>query len=1317
MRQEYDFNATDKMYKYHFKRWKFRKNMTQREALKHEADAVAGRGVVLPVANGRELGSQRLKMRIHKLNSPDIFTPTQLALRTVVDHSRERLKSWDLPNYKPGNTATETWAAVACLAAYAISTKTRAEANYKALAKAATGFGTILQRQEPTLVWSTCTVIIQLFEVMPDVAIAFINVVLYFCIDQLRDSDPLRLFWVAVLRTDKNDVPRLIAQITATQIDFLRQEVGVTNTFVMKYIKSAAKYLHDHHLITPDEAHAQIHSIILALQLEMRTSGPDTSITTKNSFISASIFKACIYLDDKQWDDVLQILDSIEPEIQANNGIDPAQVVNYYEVKAEMLMERGDSGRDDYVYSERFYNIALATAQQRLYDTMPGRIGYCFLALVKYYERVENAEKLEELRAQYNEHLKRVADGEAPNTVEAQSNVHVEPVLGDKPDAFPLTEQNIRSYMSGSTNQVSDALSTATDPYSDIFSTPMDQTSDDFSSVLDHVSDVISCSMEQFSEFSLNPMENVSGVMSFLGPGQHTIEIHVQWELPDFVSQGLDNMLELATVMTITGQPDEACIKSCEDYIESTWNPNTWIIGFFRGFINSNLDFSAVTHDQTIFTSSELNVSASTSPPTFPGDSHGITFRVIAEKQHLIEICQCILWLTATFRPPESGSIRGSVASFRRVWRGNAYTFEVDTERLEPLPSPGSQSEFSYCWLNMFDGGYVLAQGFPTPSRKYGRGLELPLDIMIDQAMAFHAISHTINGQDCIILKGQYTALVPIHIEELETPGDTNEIQWHLLGKRPAFIPIKSTDQIKNEEIYSLTDLELQRPAHDLSWEDIDNCGLRIFPIGSIQEIASKRSFVGHFPKAQILVGTDREVYSELEDGPRAEPVRGTVLKFGHAMNLTLGTNAATGGLFNMSASTTIRRSRFDPVPHQARVLITDRLRHGLDKPHILYDISKRIAWMVPEACLVLHLIHYWAVLQRKFSPPNHWIGQQDSLHPGQDNPDSQPMDFVQEHVPFIEASSDAAEEASKVILREFSHPSELPNHIRFIDDDSDKLVYVRDIIRNMYLALDTLVEHQKRKKPGRFGRFMRTDHNLWGYDLADVAGFDEVPLKTFSIDKERCGGWDELTDPEHRIVVLFGNNFGELIKYEEGQLICDQWKSVPPEHDFLFADSGTLEYLQKRKDRSGRSNVFLTDRRSPPSTYGQEPCQEEEWPCCNMAFQLTSREPETIVKVERGQAVVIGKATRRGNQRNLMESMWRRNAPPEHPPEERNMPRIQIIPQCVCGPLGTCSICTEDNRLEIASRSENFSPDGAEIDLSVTSGASSSNTPQSGWA
>lgn len=603
------------MYKYHFRRWGFRKNLTQQR----EVNAIVERAVVLPSsAHGRELGSQRLKMRIMKSQPTrvgyDMFP--ELAMSAIVNHSGARLKSWDLPNYQPGTTATETWASVACLAAHAISNGQALTANYKILHRAAADFRSILQRGEPTLLWSTSTIILQLFEVNDHLAIAFIRVVAEACSTQLQQGDPLKAVWEAMLRIDPSQIPYLIAQLTAVQLDFLRRETEITNTFVMKYIKMSAKYLHDRGLITENAAHAQIDSIIMALHAKLQ-SGADTSASAKNSLISASLSKAYIYLDHREYEKVDEILCTIEPEIQAPLGvraevqiepdvqgglgiepdvpadfgiepkfqadymIDPAQMVNFYEVRAQMLMERGD-----YIHSEEYYTMALKTAQQRLSETMPGRIGYCFLALRDFYERAENADARKETQAQYNEYLELMA--------------------GDDANRLALTEINIHRALSSPMDQFSDGLSTTADQLSDVLSQSIDRVSDVSTNITDQAADVFPCLTEQISDDSANsmdevsndlsnPMKQVSDVLSYLGPDQHIIEVCAKWELQDFVSRGLDDLQELATVLTITGQPDTSYLNSCENYIKSTWSRNSLIIGFFQAFVSSSLDFSNVT--------------------------------------------------------------------------------------------------------------------------------------------------------------------------------------------------------------------------------------------------------------------------------------------------------------------------------------------------------------------------------------------------------------------------------------------------------------------------------------------------------------------------------------------------------------------------------------------------------------------------------------------------------------------------------------------------------------------------------------------------
>ncbi|KAK5042866.1 hypothetical protein LTR84_012431 [Exophiala bonariae] len=716
------------------------------------------------------------------------------------------------------------------------------------------------------------------------------------------------------------------------------------------------------------------------------------------------------------------------------------------------------------------------------------------------------------------------------------------------------------------------------------------------------------------------PMTQVRNALSYLEDGQHTVKINVDWQLQEFVRYGLDNPRDLETVLTITGEPEEAYACSCEDYVKFAWGKNTSIPEFFRAFVASEYISSA---KEFSFRSSQFNVSAVVEVTASPNGSEKSTFQVEAERDCLVEVCECLSWLAAVCRPPEPSSIHASSATFKKV---DVNYFTIRMEPLRPLPPSGSLASIGCCWLNMFNGGYVLARGFPVPRRKSSRGIELPLDMMVEQAMTYHTISH----RGSIILKGSNTALVPISVDGIGTLDQAEEVQWHLIGKKPKLVHV----DLNVTEGYYLTDAEFSTGDPDLCWEAIDQRGLKTLAVNSLQGFSGKRQFVGYFPRAQNLLGTKESGYEKVERSD-AKLVKGTVIKFDQAINVTVGTNFGTAGIVSLAFSERIRRTKYDNTPKQIPAFIGDQLRNRENKAHILYDVEKKTAWMIPEACIILYLMHRWASLQ---NPPSTTDDLQEAPHDPsspQQSGRSQPSNSRQQapletyggpvlgYMPFVGASCNSGKEATNAIWRKIS--VQLPEYVRS-PEKPEKPVRVWDIVARMYLIIDALVEHQKRKKPGFFRR-QRDRPYLWGYEFADVAGSDKAPAKGVRIDKARSGGWYALTKPHSEIAILFGNKFGDPIRYESGQAICHLWKSVPVGYDFLSADSEALKYLEILKQK-GLFDLVLSDENS--GTYKRhesQPCGNEDWPCCNMALQLMSRSRRVTIDVKKGEAVVIGKA------------------------------------------------------------------------------------------
>lgn len=96
-----------------------------------------------------------------------------------------------------------------------------------------------------------------------------------------------------------------------------------------------------------------------------------------------------------------------------------------------------------------------------------------------------------------------------------------------------------------------------------------------------------------FIHDSGKPMAQIRNALSYIEGGPHTVNIYVDWQLPEFVRDCLDKLQDLATVLTITGEPDKAYVCSCEDYMKLAWSKNTSIPEFFRAFTTSELISSA----------------------------------------------------------------------------------------------------------------------------------------------------------------------------------------------------------------------------------------------------------------------------------------------------------------------------------------------------------------------------------------------------------------------------------------------------------------------------------------------------------------------------------------------------------------------------------------------------------------------------------------------------------------------------------------------------------------------------------------------------
>ncbi|KAK6077017.1 hypothetical protein SCUP515_05200 [Seiridium cupressi] len=429
MLEKHNFKATPKMYKYRFQVWGFRKNLSASEIRLLEAKSIAGKKSELPVVNGRKLGSKRLKSRVNRANTqssqpahannnravlmpipkvisaPDSFRLAENVFHAVLSYSKMQSNSWDFTIYDEGGNATSTWMTLTHLAVYRISERENLAANFKILNKTCEDFRSVMQRQEPLLVWATYYTILHLLNIGSDLAASFVKLAAGFSSVYFGKSHPFTVLWPNLLRMSASDVRQLSMPLMDAQFALMNSETPSGKLFISKYTVDRAKKLHDLQILSPEATHSKMDTVIQSLRPNIG-SGLDIP-TIRARVVVIYILKACIYIDAQEYSKVEAILEEIEPWVK-ENGI----LVNFLEIKAIVLSETGRCESAEY-----YYKLALAKAQELLRESNPARIGFSFMALQEFYEKTGDTEAAQAVRDDYNKHLKSMVGETSQNEV------------------------------------------------------------------------------------------------------------------------------------------------------------------------------------------------------------------------------------------------------------------------------------------------------------------------------------------------------------------------------------------------------------------------------------------------------------------------------------------------------------------------------------------------------------------------------------------------------------------------------------------------------------------------------------------------------------------------------------------------------------------------------------------------------------------------------------------------------------------------------------------------------------------------------------
>ncbi len=292
-----------------------------------------------------------------------------------------------------------------------------------------------------------------------------------------------------------------------------------------------------------------------------------------------------------------------------------------------------------------------------------------------------------------------------------------------------------------------------------------------------------------------------------------------------------------------------------------------------------------------------------------------------------------------------------------------------------------------------------------------------------------------------------------------------------------------------------------------------------LWPLTDLKHLAQGRTFLGCYKTVNIHLGTIDAAYDRIGFSQACLPARKPIFS-GFTLGITMpkfgGPSAAAH--FNKPKRQSLTREE-----HSYEGILS----YSSTMPLILYDTSDRRAWMVPALGVILHMIHIWAALQKDSFPAMHF-------------PD----------LPYANPAWDIGREAQEIIYGN-------SNLQLYVSKDDNEPYMLKDLVKKYWLELEHAIVAGADHEPS-------ADH-VTGWDLMELVTRDPFSAAKKPITREFKGNWNGLaSDPN--MAVLLCSGLGEVIVPKtDTQELCNMWKLVPTEQDYLAASVKCILQLSKR--------------------------------------------------------------------------------------------------------------------------------------------------------
>jgi hypothetical protein len=550
----------------------------------------------------------------------------------------------------------------------------------------------------------------------------------------------------------------------------------------------------------------------------------------------------------------------------------------------------------------------------------------------------------------------------------------------------------------------------------------------------------------------------------------------------------------------------------------------------------------------------------------------------------VLPIIQQLAWFTAVFRVATPNSLTVSTAIFRntplenRSLSGCEFEIFPKTLNLSALVSGSTSDEMTpTCWHRLFHGT-ILAFGFPISERDEGVGVQIPFELMTSLANITTAIYQ--EGGEAILI-GHSVALFPS--EELR-----DGIQWHCLGAGD------------NEPISSLAETFIS-----LKNADFD-------------ELSSRRTFLGYYEKALVLLGTKKLLKANAVAGSDLNPANSRIElaregTFSFGLSIKSIVNGTIAGKWTITK--THRVSLADNREY------FDLLDDAQARPVLVYDRMAESAWLVAELSLVLHIaLTYLAqpLVQRRRKTGY------------------KPLSGPWPELPYAKSSHDGGMAARIACDLSDNHNLELWS----MEDGNPKRFWsvVEGILKDLS-AIRKAVDVQRANSGWRPWSVPKP--GLRGWDFCELATKAPSVLQK-ELPRDHETSWWGLQEAEG-MLVIFGSQFGKLIEPGSNKTPFGS-TGAPARAKLLVASMPCVNELMKVKDGKCYLNSLVWNQPRKRSNTCNLHCDKSSCLCIQELGSFSDTSPNKKL-LDKAEAVVFGESK---HYHTALTAKWQRPSRPE---------------------------------------------------------------------